>query len=236
VPERLIVTDGLKKIAEFPYFTGIPLPLALQPTSPIMKKLLVFSTLILGILCTSACKKQPPVAQFSMDKTVFKMSESIKFTNQSENADTYAWDFGDNKKSTSESPSHTFASAGDFTIKLTATGPAGTDSISKTISVSQNLTGIWRKTLNFGFQFGVNGTMNLTQNDDNTLSGSYVYEDGMGSFTLKPTSNINGNSVLIEWNEAPYKFQGTVNTAGTGMNGQISMDGQNGGTWSAIRL
>jgi hypothetical protein len=58
----------------------------------------------------------------------------------------------------------------------------------------------------------------------------------MGTFTLKPTSKITGNSVLIEWNEATYKFQGTVNAAGTNMSGQITMDSQNAGTWSAKKL
>ena len=164
------------------------------------------------------------------------MDEAIAFINQSENATEYAWDFGDGKKSTDESPSHTYSSAGDFTVKLKATATAGVDSTAQTISVLQNLTGIWRKTLNFGGSFGINGTMNLVQHDDNTLTGSYVYEDGMGSFTLRPTSKVTGNSVVIEWTEATYKFQGTINTTGKSMGGDILLDGTPAGSWTAKKL
>jgi PKD repeat protein len=201
-----------------------------------MNKFFLMCSLFAGILILNSCKKDPPVAKFTMDKATFKMAEAIKFTNQSENADSYAWDFGDGKKSTDENPSHTYGSAGSFTIKLTATGAAGVDSTSQTITVLQNLTGMWRKTLSFGGQFGINGTMNLIQHEDNTLSGSYVYEDGAGSFTLRSTSKIEGNAVTIEWNEMTYKFRGTVNTAGTSMGGDILFDATPAGTWTAKRL
>ncbi|TSA32981.1 MAG: PKD domain-containing protein [Porphyromonadaceae bacterium] len=202
----------------------------------IMKRDFLLSTLFISILLLSSCKKDPPLALFSMDKSTFKVNETITFTNQSENAKSYAWDFGDGKTSTDENPKHAYSSAGDFTITLTATGGGGIDSISQTISVLQNLTGIWRKTLNFGGLFSINGTMNLTQHDDNTLTGSYVYEDGMGTFNLRSTSKITGNSVIIEWQEAAYKFQGTVNAAGTSMGGEIFANTQSSGTWTATKL
>lgn len=201
-----------------------------------MKRIFLLSTLFFSVLLINGCKKEPPVAQFSMDKGTFKMGETITFTNQSENSKDFVWDFGDAKTSTDENPKHAYSSAGDFTIKLIATGGGGTDSISQTISVSQNLTGIWRKILTFGGLFSINGTMNLTQHDDNTLTGSYVYEDGMGTFNLRPTSIITGNSVIIEWIEAPYRFQGTVNAAGTSMSGEIFADTQSAGTWTAKKL
>ncbi|HAQ72288.1 MAG: PKD domain-containing protein [Cyclobacteriaceae bacterium] len=49
----------------------------------------------------------------------------VTFTNESVNADTYAWDFGDGNSSTDESPVHTFAEVGTFTVMLTATGTGG---------------------------------------------------------------------------------------------------------------
>lgn len=201
-----------------------------------MKKIFLLSTLFIGILLVNGCKKEPPVASFTMDKESYKMSETITFTNQSENSKSFVWNFGDGKTSTDENPKHTYSSAGDFTVKLIATGGGGTDSITKPISILPDLTGIWRKTLNFGGLFGINGTMNLTQHDDNTLTGSYVYEDGMGTFTLRSTSKITGNSVLIEWQEVAYKFQGTVNAAGTSMGGEMFADTQSVGTWTAKKL
>jgi PKD repeat protein len=202
-----------------------------------MKKFFVSSVLFTCILLVIGCKKQPPVAAFSMDKSTFKMDESIKFTNESKNADEYLWNFGDGKKSTTVSPVHSFSNAGDVTIKLRATGSEGVDSTSQTITVMPNLTGIWRQTLSLGGGiFGVNGTMNVVQHEDNTLTGSYVYEDGQGTFTLKNTSKITGNSVYIEWLELSYKFQGTVGPTGRTMGGDMLYEGASQGTWSAIKL
>lgn len=201
-----------------------------------MKRIFLLSTLFFSVLLINGCKKEPPVALFSMDKATYKMGETITFTNQSENAKDYIWDFGDGKTSADENPKHAYSSAGDFTITLTATGGGGVDSISQTISVLQNLTGMWRKTLNFGGLFGINGTMNLTQHDDNTLTGSYVYEDGMGTFILNPTSFIQGNSVTIIWDPASYIFKGTINAAGTSMGGDILFGATPAGTWTAKKL
>ena len=59
----------------------------------------------------------------------------ITFTNESVNADTYAWDFGDGNSSTDESPVHTYAESGSFVVVLTATGASGSDDREETINV-----------------------------------------------------------------------------------------------------
>jgi PKD repeat protein len=48
---------------------------------------------------------------------------------------TYLWDFGDNQSSVLPNPSHAYANSGHFTATLTATNPAGYDSISQTVLV-----------------------------------------------------------------------------------------------------
>lgn len=95
--------------------------------------------LILGLVSLfafSACKKddedddnggstENPVASFQ-----FEVSEDnflmVTFTNFSQNATSYMWDFGDGNTSTEKDPVHTYASSGDFTVKLTASNSAGT--------------------------------------------------------------------------------------------------------------
>lgn len=47
------------------------------------------------------------------------------FTNTSAGADSYLWDFGDGNVSDVESPVHTYAQAGDYTVCLTAYGTCG---------------------------------------------------------------------------------------------------------------
>ena len=58
------------------------------------------------------------------------------FTNTSQNATTYAWDFGDGATSSSNAltVTHLYAASGTFAVKLTATGSGGT------ISSTQNTT------------------------------------------------------------------------------------------------
>ena len=195
------------------------------------------SILLAVTLLVAGCTKEPPVAKFSIDKTTFKAEEKLTFTNESVNAETYAWDFGDGKKSTDLNPVHTYTSSGDFTIKLVATGKGGVDSIAQVINVHPNLSGMWRKTLTFsGGFFGINGTMNLTQHEDNTLTGSYVYEDGMGTIVLSPNSKVTGNTVEIIWEGGYYKFQGNVNPNGKTMAGNIVTTGGVDGTWTAKKL
>jgi len=47
---------------------------------------------------------------------------TVNFTNQSNNAATFVWDFGDGTTSTLGSPSHTYTTTGTFNVQLTADG------------------------------------------------------------------------------------------------------------------
>lgn len=60
------------------------------------------------------------------------------FTNQSTNAVSYSWDFGDaSAPSNSANPSHTYTVNGTYTVTLTATGPCGSDTYTFVITISQ---------------------------------------------------------------------------------------------------
>lgn len=77
-----------------------------------------------------------PTAKFSMSKDKAETGEEISFTNESENAGTYLWDFGDETSSSEKNPSHTYSDAGNYTVTLTATGDGGTHSVSKQIEIT----------------------------------------------------------------------------------------------------
>jgi len=64
-----------------------------------------------------------------------KTSDTIKFSNCSENSNYYFWDFGDGTTSTEVNPNHVYNSAGLFTVKLIASNESKSDSIIKIINV-----------------------------------------------------------------------------------------------------
>ncbi len=76
-----------------------------------------------------------PTANFTYNP-IACLGVSETFTNTTINGSTYAWNFGDLGTSAAVSPSHTYSSAGFFTIQLIATSPFGClDSIQHIIEV-----------------------------------------------------------------------------------------------------
>jgi PKD repeat protein len=86
-----------------------------------------------SVILLQSCKKddddddnqQNPVASFQYAISATNFLEVV-FTNFSQNATSYMWDFGDGNTSTEKDPTHVYAAADDYTVKLTATNDAGT--------------------------------------------------------------------------------------------------------------
>lgn len=75
------------------------------------------------LLFLSSCEDDPvpdPIASFQYEISDADFLEVI-FTNFSQNADSYSWDFGDGETSTEENPTHAYTAAGNYTVILTAT-------------------------------------------------------------------------------------------------------------------
>ena len=68
-------------------------------------------TLIICLLGCFSCAK--PIAQFMTSSTEDKAPAEVTFTNESVNAETYEWDFGDGDFSSEESPKHLYQSSGN---------------------------------------------------------------------------------------------------------------------------
>ena len=78
-----------------------------------------------------------PVAAFSFSPTTITTADEVTFTNESTNATSYQWSAeGTSFSSTAENPKFTFTTAGDFNVKLVATGAGGTNEITKRVTVS----------------------------------------------------------------------------------------------------
>jgi PKD repeat protein len=73
-----------------------------------------------------------PAVDFTADTTTGLAPLSVNFTNLTTgDATNYAWAFGDGNTSTSKDASNTYATAGTYTVTLTAIGPGGTNSLTK---------------------------------------------------------------------------------------------------------
>jgi PKD repeat protein len=75
----------------------------------------------------------PPVAAFSWSQT---LPLTISFANGSAGDTDWLWDFGDGDTSTQQNPDHTYLAAQDYVVRLTVTGPGGTDFVEHTVTVS----------------------------------------------------------------------------------------------------
>lgn len=117
-----------------------------------------------------------PVASFQPSAANTCLGNSISFSDFSSNVPTtWAWDFGDGSTSNQQNPTHTYLVAGSYTVSLTVTNSAGTNSITNSIVVNAN------------------PTVTLTSNDaDNVICNN----QGIVQLTANPTSAIiSGNGV-----------------------------------------
>lgn len=101
-------------------------------------------TLLSFVLAIYGCKKNDkdaeptkpvPEANFTYNGTGNHAPCNITFDNNSLNATSYLWDFGDNGTSTVKNPSHIYKQGGVYTVTLKATGNGANHSISKTVNI-----------------------------------------------------------------------------------------------------
>lgn len=158
-----------------------------------------------------------PEAAFTASPTTITAGQSIQFTDQSTNAPTsWTWNFGDGGTSTSKSPSHTYSTVGTFTVSLTATNIAGSDTETKTNFIKVNpivkatittnaVTSITSTTAVSGGNISSNGggtitqkgvcwdtSVNPTTEDNKTANGT-----GTGSFTSNLTGLTDGTTYYV---------------------------------------
>jgi len=81
---------------------------------------------------------EPPIPG-NMPNAAFSLTFdglTMTCTNTSQYGDSYLWEFGDGATSTEASPVHTYATAGIYTVKLTATNANGSSTVQQTAFVS----------------------------------------------------------------------------------------------------
>lgn len=102
------------------------------------KKILVL-VILTALVAWGGCKKDDDNNGEVKAAFTFQITADpgkVVFTNRSANAQIYSWDFGDGRQSTQKDPTHEYDENDDFIVKLTATGSAGSNSITDTVSVN----------------------------------------------------------------------------------------------------
>ena len=80
----------------------------------------------------------PPVADFTGTPTTILERESVTFTNNSQYAASYLWNFGDGQTSTEANPVHTYMTPGTYTVSLQVVNPLGNDTKTRTDYITVN--------------------------------------------------------------------------------------------------
>ena len=152
---------------------------------------------ITDVYC-SAATSNPPVANFVASATAVNEGDSVGFTDQSTNLPTsWLWSFsgGTPSSSTAQNPSVTYATAGTYSVTLTATNADGSGSITKDGYIT--VTAIGNDYLNFN---DLNMVSYSNQDNDGTYSvldaGATIFLQNDTWKRTQETYNITPNTVI----------------------------------------
>jgi len=127
-------------------------------------------------ICSSVDICIPVVADFSST-----INTSVDFTDNSTEAITWSWDFGDGGTSTLQSPSHTYAANGTYTSCLIASNACSADTTCSTITVCP-------ETLQASFtQVGTDLAYTFTNTSMGEMSYSWDFGDGNTATIASPS-------------------------------------------------
>jgi PGF-pre-PGF domain-containing protein len=181
-----------------------------------------------------------PVAGFGMSATQGIAPLTVQFTDSSENATGWNWDFGDGTNSTEKSPAHTYSTVGNYIVTLTVTNKNDVVSKSASITVSEykvlpvadfsasptsgyaplsvQFTDASQNAAGWSWDFG-DGTNSTVQ------SPAHTYNT-VGTYTITQTvSNVNGTASK----QATVAVQEETSSSGSSGGSSSGSSGSGGG-------
>ena len=79
-----------------------------------------------------------PIAAFNSSSDNVPQGMPVSFSNLSQGATSYSWDFGDNTSSNERNPTHLFEEAGTYEVQLIAESCFSTDTYTKILSIQES--------------------------------------------------------------------------------------------------
>lgn len=146
--------------------------------------LVAFATVIFSS-CNKADDNQnnKTTAKFSVSGYEVTVPCTITFINISENATSYLWSFGDGTTSTLSNPTHVYNGAGTYILQLTVTGPGGSASACKLLTLEAPPAA--NKSAFSYYQEKCSGTpVGISFKTINALSTNTVWDFGNGTVSL----------------------------------------------------
>lgn len=144
---------------------------------------------------------RPPIAKFD---TSYTCSDPLRrnFIDQSIGPVTWAWDFGDNQTSNLPSPSHLYASPGNYIVTLKVTNGSCEHTSTKTVAVIKEAGTLAVSSTESCLKTRINYSVNNI--DKNNVTSYTWFINGFGNYAVTGTDNP------IAWT---YSTAGTRNVA-----------------------
>lgn len=176
----------------------------------------------------SAVTPTPPVAEFVGNPTTVSVGGTVNFTDQSTNAPTSwlwsinpvtGWSYAGGTSATSQNPQVTFTTQGQYTIALTATNAAGSDTETKTNYITVTTATAPCAATSTSCDADGEFIENVTLQTINNTTGCSMYASYMNSatltqgmqYTVSVATQISGQAaeayvddeaaVWIDWND-----------------------------------
>ncbi len=121
-----------------------------------------------------------PVANFSSNVTMGNVPLSVQFTDLSENATEWNWNFGDGSSSIEQNPIHVYSTAGNYTVTLTVNNSAGSDVVTRQVYI---IASKHEDTIIWGI---VPLSLQFTDLSENASSWKWNFGDGTNSTEQNP--------------------------------------------------
>lgn len=137
----------------------------------------------------------PPISDFSATPTTGSRPLSVSFTNLSQGADSYLWDFGDGNTSTSTNPTHSYTSVGTYTVSLEATNEAG-DTTETKINYITTTVATYQRSAGGTLLFSGSATRQVTFY--RSAGGTLLFSGGARAVVLRDVESIQDKTFLYK--------------------------------------